>query len=370
MRIICNKLELIENLSVIQRAVSPKSNISAIEGVLLTAKSDNTLGLCGYNLEFGIKTNINIEVEKEGSVVLPAKLFTEIVRRSPEDLIKIEVFENLKTDIRSGCSNFSLSGISFKEFPDLPRIENPEFINLDVDVIKSMIKQTIFAVSDDISKPVYTGILFEIKNFEIILVALDGYRMALRKENIKENLNLRFVVPGKTMNEILRLLSNTDVEKLEVCFGINYIEFKIGKHNIISRLLQDEFLDYNVSIPKNAETMVEISTRNFKESIERVSLLILERLKTSVCCKFSRENIELSCETSMGKAKDVIKNVEFVGNELEIGFNSKFMLDVLKSLDTDIVILELCSPIKPIKFVPKSRDGNFVFLLLPVRLKN
>ena len=367
MKIKCCKEKLVETLSVVQRAVSTKSNLAALEGVLIKAQN-NKLILCGYNMEYGITTNIEADVEKEGSIVLSAKLLTEIVRKLPSEEVSMEVSDNLNTTIKSGNSDFSLTGIKASEFPNLPDVKDPEIIELPLETVKSMIKQTIFAVSDDDSKPIHMGILFDIKGGEITLVSVDGYRLALRKEKIKQDTEMNFVVPGKTLSEVLRLLPDGEDKKLKILYSLHHIKFEIEGYQIISRLLEGEFLDYKSSIPDTFKTTVNINTRVFTDSIERVSLMIMDRLKSSVHCMVSGNKIRLLCQTTIGKAVDEIDDVNIDGEDIEIGFNSKYMTDALKNTETDEVIIKMDTPISPIKIIPKTGD-NFLFLVLPVKLR-
>lgn len=362
----CERTKLVEALSNVQRAVSPKSNLAALEGVFISAENSQ-LKLCGYNTEIAIKTSIDATVLNEGKIVLSAKLFTDIIRRLPAETVTIETKERLTVSIKSGLSEFSLVGISAEEFPEVPEIENPDSINLPVQIAKSMIKQTIFAVADIDTKPVHTGTLFDIKKNEIKLVSVDGYRMAVRTEEIKENLEIRFVVPGKALGEVLKLLPDGEDKTLQIFAGQRHIMFNTGEYCVISRLLEGEFLDYEVSIPEKFKTRVSVNTRLMLESVERVSLLINERLKSPVRCNISTGFARLSCFTAIGKAFDEFP-IKTEGEDIEIGFNSKYMMDALRNSDTDEVIIEINGSLSPIKILPKE-GKNFLFLVLPVRLR-
>ena len=367
MKFTCERTKLVEALSNVQRAVSTKSNLAALEGIFICAETTNTLKLCGYNTELSIKTIMPAEVSVGGEIVLSAKLFTDIIRRLPSDSVTIEIKENLVASIKSGMSEFSITGINAEEFPEIPEIENPDTIELFCKEAKSMIKQTLFAVADTDTKPVHTGTLFDIKNNEITLVSVDGYRMAIRKEKIKEDLDIRFVVPGKTLGEVLKLLPEEDDKKLSIFAGQRHIMFDTGDYCIISRLLDGEFLDYEVSIPDSFKTRLCVSTRAMLESVERVSLLISERFKSPVKSSISAGFARLSCSTAIGKAYDEFP-ISIKGEDIEVGFNSKYMIDALKNTDTDEVVIELNGPLSPIKILPK--EGNsFLFLVLPVRLR-
>lgn len=366
LKITCERSKLVESLSNVQRAVSPKSNLAALEGIYMNAQS-GLLELCGYNTELAIKTSITANVQTEGKIVLGARLFTDIVRRLPSESVTLEVQEKLMVSIKSGLSEFSLAGIDADEFPEVPEIDKPDSIELSCKTAKSMIKQTLFAVADTDTKPVHTGTLFDIKKNEISLVSVDGYRMAVRKEQIKEELDIRFVVPGKALGEVLKLLPDDEDKKLKVLAGQHHILFDTGEYCIISRLLDGEFLDYEGSIPESFKTKVNVNTRLMLDSVERVSLLITERLKSPVKCTLSAGMARLSCSTSIGKAHDEFP-ISIDGEDIEIGFNNRYMIDALKNSDTDEVVMELNGPLSPIKILPKTGD-SFLFLVLPVRLR-
>lgn len=366
LKITCERTKLVEALSNVQRAVSTKSNLAALEGIYMNAEN-GLLELCGYNTELAIKTSIVSSVNVPGKIVISAKLFTEITRKLPSESVSIEVNDRLNVTIKSGLSEFSLAGINADEFPEIPEIEKPDFIEIQCQVAKSMIKQTLFAVADNDVKPVHTGTLFDIKENELTLVSVDGYRMAIRREPIKNGPDIRFVVPGKTLGELLKLLPEEQDKVLNISAGQRHIMFDIGDYCIISRLLDGEFLDYKASIPESFKTKVNVNTKLMLESVERVSLLITDRLKSPVRCMFSAGMSRLSCATSIGKANDEFP-VTIEGEDVEIGFNNRYITDALRNSDTDEVVVELNGSLSPIRILPKSGNA-FLFLVLPVRLR-
>lgn len=367
MKLTCEKEKLVEALSNVQRAVSQKSTIAALEGILINA-TDSKLELCGYNTELGITTVIPATVNDNGTLVLSARLLTEIVRKLPGDVLEIFVEENLKTTVTCGRSKFELIGIDAEEFPTLPSVENARALEVSVGILRSMIRQTIFSVSEVDTKPVHTGTLFEIRDKTLTLVSVDGYRLALRKEPIKEDLELSFVVPGKTLREVLRLLPDDDDEQVTISAGMTHIIFSVGDYTVVSRLLDGEFLDYHSTIPKNSEKEVFANTNDFIECIERVSLLITDRLKSPVKCMFGKSHIHLSCCTSIGKADDELQCTSTTSDELEIAFNNRYMADALKNSETDEIKITLNGPLNPIKITNKD-ETSFIFIVLPVRVK-
>lgn len=364
MKFSCYQTQLAEAVLKVQRAVATKSNIQALEGILIKTKG-NKIELCGYDLELGIQTTIEATVQEEGSIVLNAKLFSDIVRRLPEQTVNIELDSNLIATITCEHCKFSIVGLSAEDYPSIPQFDESQNLFISENKIKSMIRQTIFAVAETASNPVHTGTLFKIEEGQITLAAVDGYRFALRTEALDSQSNLSFVVPGKTLSELLKLIPDED-ENLQTSIGSKHIIFKFEECSVISRLLEGEFLDYKAAIPKIATTTTTVNTREFIASLERVSLLITDRLKSPVCCLFSDNVISLSCATAMGKGTDKL-SAQILGNKMEIGFNSKYLLDALRNAETDEVKIEMNGSLSPMKITP-SKSEDFIFLVLPVRL--
>ncbi len=366
MKITCSKTDLVSAVSNVSRAVSSKSSIPALEGVLVKAYGDK-LNISGYNLEIGITTDIEASIIKEGEIVIGARLFLDIVRRLPEEVVTIETDDRMVTYITCGQADYKIMGMSSVEYPDLPSFEQTDSITLSSKVLRDMIRQTVYAVSENMAKPIYTGSLFEIDNSTLTIVAIDGYRMAIRKENVDTESSNSFVVPGKTQLEILKLLTEDD-EPVDIIIGQRHITFKVKRYRVISRLIEGTFIDYKATVSKEEKTVLVISTRKLIESVERMSLLNNERTPSPVRCKFLENEIRLSCASAVGSAKDVI-DVDIAGESVEIGFNNKYMLDALKNTDTDEVKLVLNGPVSPIIVKPVSGD-SFLSIVVPMRLAN
>lgn len=366
MKFTVNKSDITEAVSNIQRAVSSKTSIPALECILLTA-SDNSLELCAYDLELGITTVIPAKVEEPGKAALPARIFSDIVRKTPDETVTVAVDEKNMTSIESGYSHFSIIATPAEEFPELPKLADSTRIELPSSVLKSMIRQTLFAVAESDAKPIHQGSLFHIENGILDVVSVDGYRLAKRSEPIDFPEDISFVAPGKTLGEILRLLKDSD-DKVEISAGRRHILFKIDNYTVISSLLEGEFLNYKAAIPPDSKTEVVVKTREVIESVERVSLLITDRLKSPVRCLFADNEIKLLCTTAMGRANDQL-NAEITGDSVEIGFNNRYLLDALRNTECDEVKIQLGGPLSPMKIVPKEGE-SFLFLVLPVRLKN
>ena len=367
MKFSCETQALGQTISNVSLAVSPKSTLSALEGILVTARGE-TLTLVGYNLELGITATLPARVEEEGQVVIPAKLFSEIVRKTASPQIELSCDQRFLVEIKGGVSQFTILGMSAMEFPELPAVGDGDAVSLPQNKLRSMVDQTIFAVAQSDAKPVHTGCLFLLEGKQITVVAVDGFRLALRREVIEApNGPMRFVVPGRSLTELLKLLGDGD-DQVGLQVSKKHILFQIGGTSIISRLLEGDFLDYNAAIPKNCSTAVKVSTRSLASSIERTSLLISDRLKSPLRVVFDRDLIQMSCSTTIGKAYDEC-SCESQGPRVEMGFNNRYLMDALKNSGTDMVRLEIGGPLSPMKVVPLEGE-DFLFLVLPMKLKS
>ena len=366
MKFTVNKSDITEAVSNIQRAVSTKTSIPALEGILLSA-TETGLELCAYDLELGITTVIPAFVMEPGKAVLSAKLFSDIVRRTPAETVTVSVDEKNMATLESGYSRFSIIGIPAEEFPELPKLSDSTQISLPGALLKSMIRQTLFAIAESDAKPIHQGSLFSLENGILDVVSVDGYRLAVRREPVDFSEDLSFVVPGKTLSELLKLIKDSE-EPVEISAGRRHILFKIDNYTVISSLLEGEFLNYKAAIPPESQTEVVLKTREAIDSVERVSLLITDRLKSPIRCLFDNNEVKLNCTTSMGRASDQL-DVEMTGQSVEIGFNNRYLLEALRNTECDEVKVQLGGPLSPMKVVPKDGD-SFLFLVLPVRLKS
>lgn len=366
MKFTVNKSDITEAVSNIQRAVSTKTSIPALEGILIGASKEG-LELCAYDLELGITTVIPAFVVEPGKAVLSAKLFSDIVRRTPAETVTVTVDEKNMATLESGYSRFSIIGIPAAEFPELPKLTDSTQISLPGNLLKSMIRQTLFAIAESDAKPIHQGSLFNIEKGMLDVVSVDGYRLAVRREAIDFPEDLSFVVPGKTLGELLKLIKDSE-DPVEISAGRRHILFKIDNYTVISSLLEGEFLNYKAAIPPESQTEVVLKTREAIDSVERVSLLITDRLKSPIRCLFDNNEVKLNCTTSMGRASDQL-DVEMTGQSVEIGFNNRYLLEALRNTECDEVKVQLGGPLSPMKVVPKEGD-SFLFLVLPVRLKN
>lgn len=365
MKLICETQKLSEICSNVQRAVSTKSSIPAIEGILLEA-GENVLTLTGYDLEVGMITSMEARVEEAGSIILNAKILCDILRSLPSDTVSIEADERLTCRIKSGDAEFTLIGIAAADYPELPSVESGFPIVLDSETLRDMIRKTIFATAENDVKVVHTGVRFEIGANQIRLVAVDGFRLAMRNEEIDYDGEEKiFVAPKKALNEVVKLTGGEETIALNV--GKRFIVFEIGSYRIVSRLLEGEFLNYRAAISGKVTGTVRVNTRLLIQSIERTSLIITDRTKSPIRCVFDENMIRISSTTALGTAHDRVP-CKSEGEHMEIGFNNRYLLDALRVCDADEVLVKIGSPILPILIVPTEGD-DFLFLVLPVRLK-
>lgn len=362
----CRKDDICSAISNVSKAVSPKSTIAALEGIRLKLSVD-TLELTGYDLEIGITTEIETESTDAGEIVLNSRLFSEITRRMPGDFITYETDENLNMRISCGSTEYHISAISAEEYPVLPEVDRNRCISLNQETLKSMINQTNYAVSLNDAKPILTGELFDINEDGFNMVAIDGYRLAIRHENMNCGEKYHFVVPSKALSEASRLLKEEAEEDCKIYVSDRHIMFEINGYTIFTRLLEGEFHNYRSSVPVEYKTEVTVNTMDIVHSLERCALLINEKNKAPIRCRFEDSAIKISCRTGIGSIEDSIK-CEISGENVIIGFNNKYLLDALRSADTDKVKIQMTGSNRAVKIVPPQGD-HFTAIVMPIQIK-
>lgn len=368
MKFSCEKNDLLNLLVTASRAVTGKSSFPLLEGVLLNADGE-TLTVTGYNGSLGIRSTVCADISEPGKTVLSAKLLLDIIRKFPPELIYLETNDQMITTIRCGRSVFSLVAQEADEFPTLAEVSQNTGFSLPQSVLKSMIAQTIFSVSDNESKPIHTGCLFELSPGELKVVSVDGYRLSVRQEKVDSiDQNLKFVVPGASLREVERILTDEDGE-VEIFPDEKNILFRIGNTTLITRLLNGEFLNYAATIPISFQSEFIVSRQELITSVERVSLMVNEKLKTPIHFYFADNQIVLSCVTSIGKSYDECSIIDGDTPDLEIGFNNRYVLDPLRAVSDDKVKLKVNGALNPLLITPLEGD-KYTYLVLPVRLKN
>lgn len=367
MKFSCEKALLQSAINTTARAVSPKSSIPALEGILVEA--DEQLRLAGYNLETGIRTIVPAQIEKTGSLVLSARLFGEIIRKLPDDVVVLSA-QGYMVNITCGLSEFNILATDAEDFPELPTVEDKNSFDMPRSALGSMIRQTIFAVSDNESRPIHTGSLFEIDDMGLTVVSVDGYRLALRHENVLSKdgaMTFSFVVPGAALIEVEKICGDS-TEEISVTQGDRHILFRTGDTMLVSRRLEGEFLSYKQAVPRNNAIKIVGETRKLLTSIDRVSLIISDKLKSPLRCVFDDGVLKITTKTGIGDAADQCA-IAGNGDGLEIGFNNRYLMDALKAAPADKVRLELSSGVAPCVILPAEGEESFLYMVLPVRLK-
>ena len=366
MKFSCEKYLLQSACGTASRAAASKSPIPALEGLLLQAS--DRLTVTGYDLKKGIYTKLEAEVKEQGSVVVGARLFGEMIRRLPDGIVTISTDINNNVNVKCGKSEFNFMGISPEDYPEMPVVDGVNNIALPQKILGSMINQTIFAVADNDMRPIYTGTLFDIEGEELTLVAVDGYRLAKRSEKLESARmeNCSFVVPGSALADIERICGDSE-ELVKISVGAKHISFSIGETVVVSRRLEGEFLNYKKSIPESFKYTVKVDRGEFMSAIDRVALIVSERNTSPVRMSFNDGNIDCLCVTPIGRAEDVC-TCEGSGEGLQIGFNDRYLKDALKAAAKEELNICLNSASSPCIITAADGSENFTYMILPVRL--
>ena len=366
MKFSCEKYLLQSACGIASRAAAGKSPIPALVGLLLQAS--DRLTVTGYDLKKGIYTQLEAEVKEQGSVVVGARLFGEMIRRLPDGIVTISTDINNNVNVKCGKSEFNFMGISPEDYPEMPVVDGVNNIALPQKILGSMINQTIFAVADNDMRPIYTGTLFDIEGEELTLVSVDGYRLAKRSEKLESAKmeNCSFVVPGSALADIERICGDSE-ELVKISVGAKHISFSIGETVVVSRRLEGEFLNYKKSIPDSFKYTVKVDRGEFMSAIDRVALIVSERNTSPVRMSFNDGNIDCLCVTPIGRAEDVC-TCEGSGEGLQIGFNDRYLKDALKAAAKEELNVCLNSASSPCIITAADGSDNFTYMILPVRL--
>ncbi len=366
MKFSCEKAILQNAIATAARAVSPKSSIPALEGLLLEA--EKTLSITGYNLETGIRATVEAEISRPGALVLPARLFGDIIRKLPDDVVSFSA-EKLQVNIRCGPASFNLIAMDADDFPLLPSVDYQHSFTVSERTLRAMISETLFAVSDNESRPIHTGSLFEVEPDTLTMISVDGFRLALRREALHESEgSFQFVVPGAALSEVEKICRDSD-DPVTVTMGARHTMFQFESAMLVSRRLEGEFLAWRKAIPRENPIKVQAEARQLLTSIERVSLIISDKLKSPLRCLVGEEELQLATRTSISDAADTCP-IQGDGKGLEIGFNNKYMMDALKAVPAEQVQLEFNSGVSPCVISPLEGEvESFLYMILPVRLK-
>lgn len=366
MKFTCEKALLVSAISVAGRTVAAKSAIPYLEGILLRAGVG--VQLTGFNLETGITVKVGASVTEAGLCVMPARLFFDIVRKLPDDIVTIEVDDKLQVSIRGGASSFKITAMDAEDYPDLPDVNGANGISMPQSALREMIGGTIFSVSENQARPIHTGCLMEVRDETITMVAVDSFRLARRTWHSETPLGqeLKFVVPATGLREVEKILADTD-EPAVFTLGTKHILFQIGDATLVCRILEGEFIDWRRVVPTNCPVKLTANVAELTSSIERVSLIVSEKIKSPVRCVFGENTADFRTTNTIGSAHDTC-DIAGNGGELEIGFNCRYLLDALRAVPSQEVMLELQNGLSPIVFTPVDEKMDFAYMVLPVRL--
>ena len=348
MKIRCEKKDLLTAVSNVSRAAPAKSPIPALEGILFETTKDG-LKLTAYDTRIGIYTTIESSVFEEGSIVIPARFLLELVRRLPDGLVSIDTDASFSTTIRCGKTEVHVMGIDPESFPELNVVDAIQNISIPEPILKSMITQTIFSVSTSESRPLYMGILFEVGVSDLTLVAVDGYRLAKRSEEM-ENARMQpcnFVIPGSSLAEVERLCSADGEGSVSIALGEKHASFAIGNTVLITRRLEGEFMNYRKSIPSSFRYEIVVEREELIRVVDRIALVIKDKQNSPVKMVAEDGNLEFFCTTSFGHAEDSIL-CEGTGEGLKVGFNDKYFMDALKAASDEKIRISMNTPSAPI----------------------
>ena len=364
----CEKKELQTATANVSRAAAVKSPVPAMEGILLETDGGK-LKLTAYDGKIGIYTRIEAEISEDGAIVIPARFLVDLVRKLPEGDVIIRSDDDFACTVRCGKTNVRVMGYDPKTFPELSAVNGTENVRIPETMLKSMIEGTIFAVSESESRPIYTGILFEIGEHDLTLVAIDGYRMAKRSEDVQETTMspCRFVIPGSTCAEVERICNAGKFEDVTISLGEKHVSFSIGDTVIVSRRLEGEFMNYRKSIPETFSYQVTVDRKDLMTAIDRTALVIRDRQSSPVEMTLNEGYLELQCSTGFGHAEDSLF-CEGNGDGLLVGFNDRYFMDALKAADDERVTICANKSSSPI-ILRATADSKYLYMVLPVRLR-
>jgi len=368
MRFTCEKNTLVSGLNTAGRTVAQKSSLSAIEGIL--CRAGDGLSLTGYNMETAITCLIDAEVSDKGECVLPAKLFSDIIRRLPEGPVTVVIDDNYKVSIRAGYANFTISAEGADDYPELPDVGDGKSIRIPQSALKELINGTIFAVSENQGHPIHTGVRFEVAEDKVSAIAVDGFRLARRTYHCEESTGrtLAFVVPAQGLKEVEKILQDCD-EDVAFTLGSKHILFQIGSSTLVCRILEGKFLEWQKVVPTNSPVKLVAHVSDLTSSVERVGLIVSEKYKSPVRCIFSNQELLMRTNTTIGAAEDRC-TISGDGKELEVGFNVRYLADALRVIPSEEVCMELTNSLSPIVFTPVDEKKDFAYMILPVRIQN
>ena len=363
MKIVCSKADLLSGVQTVSKAVPSKTTMSILECILIDA-TNGQIKLTANDMEIGIETIIDGDIVEKGIIALEAKVFSDIVRKLPDSDITLETDSNYKTTITSDKAKFNIIGKSGEDFSYLPEIEKNDGIVVSQFTLKEVVRQTIFSIADNDNNKLMTGELFEIKDNELKVVSLDGHRISIRKIQLKNSYDYKkVVVPGKTLNEVSKILSGDTDKNVNIFFTDKHIVFEFDRTIVVSRLIEGEYFRIEQMLSSDYETKVHINKKELLDCIDRATLLVKEGDKKPIIMDITDDNMELKMNSIVGSMDENIE-INKTGKDLMIGFNPKFMIDALRVIDDEDITMYLVNPKAPC-FI-KNEKESYIYLILPV----
>ena len=373
MKIICEKEKIMKALNSVTKAVAVRTTMPILEGILIQTNK-NEIKLTCYDQEIGIEYIIkDCTIEEEGATVVNAIMFTEIIKKLPDTEIKININEKSLLVIECEGSLYKLATMKPEEFPELPKITVEKSVELEQNTLKDMIRKTIFAISSEENRPIFTGCLFEVKENKLNIVAVDGFRLAWKSKFLqKQTENFSAVIPGRTLTEINKILADS-FDTVTIGIEKNQALFEIENCKIVTRLLEGEFLNYSKVIPEKWETRIRVNRSIIANCFERISLIssssIEKEKKYPVKVEVEVGKVTISCTNQTGDAKEELF-VTTEGKAIEVGFNPKYFLDVFRNIDDEEIYIDMGTNISPCIIRSIEEEGDYKYMVLPIRLKN
>ena len=369
MKFICQQKDILEGINIVQKAIPSRTTLPILEGIYISTLQD-VIKMTGTDLSLGlgIETHVECKILEEGSVVIPARIFSDVIRKLPDAEVEITVMDNFRVKIQCYNSKITIQGLSSDEYPELERVEEENPIEIEQELFRNMIQQTVFSVAMEETRPIYTGALLEVENGNITIVCLDGYRLAIRKGKISgSHFEKKAIIPGKSLSEISRIIGDPE-QKLSITISDKHALFDLGYTRVVSNLLTGDFINYNQIIPEDYNTRIKLDTKILQNSIERAMLVAKEGRNNLIKFIIREGKMIITSNSELGEVYEEIP-ILLEGKEIDIAFNGRYAIDALKAIEDQEICMDFTTNVNPCVIRPL--DGNnYTYLLLPVRLYN
>lgn len=367
MKIVCSKSSLLTGVQTVSKAVPNKTTMSILECILVDT-TDGEIKLTANDMELGIETVIQGEIVEKGTIALDAKIFLDIVRKLPDNDITIVTDDSFKTSITCEKAKFNIIGKSGEDFSYLPEIEKNDCIVVSQFTLKEVVRQTIFSIADNENNKLMTGELFEIENDILKVVSLDGHRISIRKIGLKNSYDKRkVVVPGKTLSEISKILSGDMDKDVHIFFTDKHVLFEFDDTVVVSRLIEGEYFKIEQMLSSDYETKIIMNKKELLNCIDRATLLVKEGDKKPVIIDVRDTSMQLKMNSTVGSMDEEI-DIEKEGKDIKIGFNPKFLIDALRVIEDEEIVIYMVNPKAPC-FI-KDEKETYIYMILPVNFIN